>query len=103
MTSKVDSTGANFDAEEYLRLQPNPDVISQRLEDTMIILHLRTNRFFELNRTGARFWELLGSAMGLHEIKEKMMEEFEVDPVQLTGEMNDLLESMKKEDLLVPK
>ena len=45
----------------------------------MILLHLRTNRFFELNRTGARFWELLGSGLALQEIREKMMEEFEVD------------------------
>lgn len=98
MTSDEGRAGA-----EEMGLHPNPDVISQQLENSMILLHLRTNRFYELNRTGARLWELLGSGMSQAEIKERMMEEFAVDPVQLEGEMKELLESMKKEDLVVTK
>ena len=98
MTSDEGRAGA-----EEMGLHPNPDVISQQLENTMILLHLRTNRFYELNRTGARLWELLGSGMSRAEIKERMMEEFDVDPVQLGGEMKELLELMKKEDLIVTK
>jgi len=103
MTSDVGNTGVDYNAVEDRWFHPNPDVISQQLENTMILLHLRTNRFYELNRTGARLWELLGSGLSRAEIKKQMMEEFEVDPVQLEGEMKDLLESMKKEDLIVTK
>jgi len=88
---------------EEMRLHPNPDVISQQLENSMILLHLRTNRFYELNRTGARLWELLGSGLSRAEIKKQMMEEFDVDPVQFGGEMKELLELMKKEDLIVSR
>lgn len=91
------------DQGESAQMHPNPDVISQRLDDTMILLHLRTNRFYELSRTGARFWELLGDGLNETQIKERMMEEFEVDPDQLAREMDDLIHSLKKEDLLVAK
>lgn len=104
MTSDINSTKADsHDAAGDRQLQPNPDVISQRLENTMILLHLRTNRFYELNRTGARFWELIESGLSQDEIRERMMEEFEVDPVELAREMKDLLDSMEKENLILPK
>lgn len=91
------------DPAEGMQLQPNPDVISQRLDNTMILLHLRTNRFYELSRTGARFWELLSSGLSQDEIRERMMEEFEVDSVELAREMKGLLDSMEKENLIVAK
>ncbi|PKN61464.1 MAG: hypothetical protein CVU57_29310 [Deltaproteobacteria bacterium HGW-Deltaproteobacteria-15] len=96
MTSDQGRAGA-----EEIGLHPNPDVVSQQLENTMILLHLRTNRFYELNRTGARLWELLGRGLSRAGIKKQMMEEFDVDPVQLGREMKELLELMKKEDLVV--
>ena len=40
-------------------LQPNPHVVSRRVGDGTVLVHLATNSIFELNETGARIWELL--------------------------------------------
>jgi hypothetical protein len=40
-------------------LQPNPHVVSRRVGDGTVLVHLATNGIFELNETGARIWELL--------------------------------------------
>jgi hypothetical protein len=40
-------------------LRPEDDVVSRRLEDEVVLVHLRTNRIYKLNETGARLWELL--------------------------------------------
>jgi hypothetical protein len=37
-------------------VQPNRDVVARRLKDEIVLVHLRTNRIYSLNRTGARFW-----------------------------------------------
>jgi hypothetical protein len=34
-------------------LKPNPDALFQRLENGAILLHMKTDRFYNLNRTGA--------------------------------------------------
>ena len=36
----------------------NPDVVSRRLGDTVVLVNLADNAIYELNRTGARTMEL---------------------------------------------
>jgi len=40
-------------------LKPAPEVLARRLPGGAVLVHMRTNRIFELNETGARIWELL--------------------------------------------
>ena len=83
-----------------LQLRPSPDVLSQRYEDNVVLLNLHTDRFFHLNRTGARFWELLGEGNTPAQIQETMSREFEVDGTQLTEEMKSLITELRAEDLV---
>jgi hypothetical protein len=76
------------------------EVVSQRLGDELVIVHLRTNRIFMLNRTAARFWELLDGDSDLRTIKEKMVEEFDVDERQLEVEFDDFLAALSREQLV---
>ena len=63
-------------------LLPNPDVISARLGGEIGLFHLRTDRFYELNGTAARFWELLSTGCDSARVSEQLLEEFAVDPNQ---------------------
>lgn len=76
------------------------EVVSQRLGDELVIVHLRTNRIFILNRTAARFWELLDRDSDLRTVKEKMVEEFDVDEQQLEVEFDDFLAVLSREQLV---
>ena len=42
------------------RWVPSADVVAEMTGDHMVLIHMQTNKIFELNRTGARVWELLG-------------------------------------------
>jgi KinB signaling pathway activation protein len=46
-------------------LKASPNVLSRKMGEDLVLLNLNTNRFFELNRTGARFWELLADSAEL--------------------------------------
>jgi len=81
-------------------VKPNPNVIFRRLGNEIVLFHLGSDRFYELNGTAARFWELLNGENDGRLIQEKMLEEFAIDPAQLAGEAEALLDSLRKEDLI---
>jgi hypothetical protein len=81
-------------------VKANPNVIFRRLGDEMVLFHLGSDRFYELNGTAARFWELLNAGDDPAQIHERMLAEFAVDPEQLAGEAEALLASLRQEDLI---
>ena len=83
-----------------LAVRPNPNVIFRRVGDEIVLFHLETDRFYELNGTAARFWELLSAEDNATEVYERMLEEFAVDRVQLTREARVLLTSLRQEGLI---
>jgi len=66
-----------------------------------LLLHIRTDRFYELNHTAARFWELLSAGHDLAAIQAQMLREFDVDGAQLADEIAHLLSLMRNEDLVI--
>jgi hypothetical protein len=89
------------DATQRVRtLEPSQDVVGQRLGDEVVLVSLQTNRIFELNRTGARFWELLQSERDRSRIEQRLMEEFEVSEEELSAEVDQLIKSLTDEELV---
>jgi hypothetical protein len=99
----TDETGneatSDHDAGER-RFAPNPDVVTQRLDDELVVVHLRTNRIFLLNRTAARYWELLDSGLNSAEIEATLMREFDVEASALRDEINGFLPTLAGEELI---
>ena len=82
------------------RLEPSQDVVGQRLGDEVVLVSLETNRIFELNRTGARFWELLQSESDRNRIEQRLVEEFEVSEEELSADVDQLIKSLTDEELV---
>lgn len=81
-------------------LRPSADVVSRRLDDEVVLVHLRTNRIYSLNETGARLWELLETGHDRVRIERQMLEEFDVEPADLRREIAELLGSLEAEQLV---
>lgn len=62
-----------------LLAQPIPDVISRRLGPSAILVHLATNRIFELNETGVFIWECMTRAADSDDIVQQLTSAFEID------------------------
>lgn len=86
-----------------MTLEPHPQVTFQNLGSTTVLVHLETNRVYELNRTGARCWELLCEGCDQSEIKRRLFEEFDAAEVQLDDEIDQILKSLTSEKLLVKR
>ena len=82
------------------RVRASPDAVAQRLGDEMVLVHLKTDRILVLNRTAARFWELLCAGCDPAQISAQMLEEFAVDAGELTSEAEALFVSLRQEGLV---
>ena len=81
-------------------LRPNSDVIAKRLDQTSVLVHIPTNRIFELNETGSRVWEMIGESLGTDQIVQRLADEFDVEETQAANEVNELLTRLGNEGLL---
>jgi hypothetical protein len=70
------------------------------MEDQYVLVHLQTNRIYQLNRTGARLWELLEAGHDLEQAQEQMLREFDVDQLGLRNEVNALMRDLMAKGLL---
>jgi len=82
-------------------LRRNSDVISKRLDQTSVLVHIPTNRIFELNETGSRVWEMIGENLNADQIVRRLVDEFEVEEAQAAGEVTELLTRLRDEGLLL--
>jgi hypothetical protein len=79
---------------------PSPDVVSRRLGDEVVLVHLRTNRIFSLSPTGARFWELLSDGRTRAETERQLAEEYDVSRKEVSAEIDSLVTLLEAEGLV---
>jgi hypothetical protein len=65
-----------------------------------VLVHLPSNRIFELNATGARIWDLLCEGLEPERIREHLVAEFAVDATRADTELADLVAQLRHEGLL---
>lgn len=63
----------------------------------MVLVHLDTNRIYSLNRTAARFWELIADGCGRAEAEAQLAETFDVDEEELAREIRHCVEHLLDE------
>src|SRR5688572_26523703 len=81
-------------------VRQSAQVVSSRLGDAGVLVHLQTNRIFEVNATGLRIWELAGTGRTLAGIEEALRDEFDVEPARLRSELLKLVDELSREGLL---
>jgi hypothetical protein len=78
----------------------NPDVVSRRLGEEIVLVHLGTNQIYRLNATGARFWELAAEGLDDRAIAARLQTEFDVADEQVRGEIATMVERLTAEGLV---
>ena len=83
------------------RLIPHPSVVARRLDDTVVLVHLDTNRIFTLNRTGTEIWDLLAAGQSETEIQQSLLERFAIAPDDVHHELEAFVGLLLTEALVV--
>jgi hypothetical protein len=82
-------------------LRRNPAVVSQRMATGTVLVHMASNRIYELSTTAGRLWELLDGKSDLRVIQQQLLSEFEVEDAVLGREIGQTLDLLRREDLVV--
>jgi hypothetical protein len=77
----------------YIR---NNETISGRLNDELVMMDIPKGKYFSLNPVATHIWDLLEHPLSLEELCGKLIEEYEVDSVQCTKEVEVHLKEMNK-------
>ncbi len=68
-----------------------------------IVLHLKNGLYFGLNEVGAKIWNLIQKPRKVSEIRDIILENFEVDPDRCVRELFDILQKMLASGLIEVK
>ena len=80
--------------------RPHEDVVSERVGDDLILVHLGTNEIFALNPTGARLWELLVDGETREAIEDQMTAEYDVGRDALAAEIDAMLAELLRQKMV---
>lgn len=81
-------------------MRPSAEVVSRKLGDRLVVVNLRTNRIYELNRTASRVWELLEARAGRAELEETLSAEFDVERPVVAQDVDGMLDKLSSEGLI---
>jgi hypothetical protein len=75
-------------------------VLIRHLDGESVLLNLESERYFGLDATGTRMWELVTSQPCIALALEKLLEEYEVEPEVLQSHLAQLLSGLVENGLL---
>ncbi|NET04900.1 MAG: lasso peptide biosynthesis PqqD family chaperone [Symploca sp. SIO2B6] len=79
------------------------DQVSSDLEGESVILHLKSGTYYGLNDVGASIWNLIQEPKKVSELREAILEEYEVEPEQCEREILELLQQLAAKELIEVK
>jgi Coenzyme PQQ synthesis protein D (PqqD) len=82
------------------RVRVPEHVLVRYLDGETVLLNLESEKYFGLDRTGTRMWELATDATSLEAAYGKLSEEFEVNPETLRTHFVELMEQLRENGLL---
>jgi hypothetical protein len=83
-------------------VRPSPHVVARTVGEQAVLVHLQTNRIYELNATGSRIWELVEAGADDAEVMQRLGAEFAVSPEVAQRDFEALVADLVREGLLEP-
>jgi hypothetical protein len=84
-----------------MRYRAIPEALVATLSDGAVLLHLQTKRYFSLNETGTRIWELVQATADEESIVATMIREYEVEEATARAEVRRILDELIEAQLIV--
>lgn len=84
------------------KLEINPEIILQEVDDQTILLNPNTGHIFGLDRVSTRVWELLGEKSDLISVKRQMLLDFQVEEDRLSKDLEIYFGQLLELELIRP-
>src|SRR5437879_13494409 len=96
--------GSNYGAELMIALTDRvvvpSHVLVRFLDKESVLLNIETERYFGLDETGTRMWQLVTAAASVEVAYQQLLAEYEVAPELLRDNLTDLVARLVENGLL---
>jgi hypothetical protein len=75
--------------------------MARQVGDETVILDLASGTYFGLDPVGARIWQLIGEGVGLDDICETLLAEFDTARETVTHDVNRLIGELQAQGLVI--
>ena len=82
------------------RVEPPPHVLVRFLDRESVLLNLETERYFGLDETGTRMWQLVTAAPSIDAAYQDLQNEFDVESDLLRTHLTELVRRLVDHGLL---
>ena len=76
------------------------DQVSSDLGEEVVILNLKKGMYYGLDEVGARIWNLIQEPKAVDEIRDLLLDEYDVEPERCERDLLALLEELVAENLV---
>ena len=74
--------------------------IARQVGDETVILHLGSGTYFGLDAVGSRIWQLMEKGKSLNEIRDVVLDEYEVSSEDVERDIAGLIKDLLAQDLV---
>jgi hypothetical protein len=78
----------------------NPDAMSSSVGIETVILHFTAGTYFGLDEVGTRIWQLVQSRRSVREIRDTLLDEYDVDEERCDRAVHAFLASLAEHGLI---
>ncbi len=82
------------------RARVNEDVVFRDLEGEIVLLNLKSGVYFGLDPIGTRIWHLMREHRSLQEIRDALLEEYEVAKGQCEDDLLRFVGTLQERELI---
>ena len=76
------------------------DLVFSNVADEVVILDLKSGVYHGLESVGARAWELMAEPRSVAEVRDQLVDEYDVEPDRCESDLLRLLEELKSNGLV---
>ena len=85
-----------------MRYRAISEALVATLSDGAVLLNLQTKRYFSLNETGTRIWEMVQQTSDEEAIVTTLLNEYDVEEPMARTEVRRILDELIEAQLIVP-
>ncbi len=82
-------------------ISKNPQIISSKMDDEVVMMSVEKGNYYGLNRVGSEIWEKLTEPVTVAGLCDKLMQEFNVEKEQCEREVITYLDKLVSEGLIL--
>ncbi len=82
-------------------LQKHPEICSREFDGETVMMNTSLDKYFGLDEVATRIWQILENKQSLTEIRDILIQEYDVEPEQCLQDIKAFIEGLIEDELVI--